>query len=426
MPPRDPIALLLAGQYPDPDTGELLAAESRAVVIEDSLDGMEQELIAALDVGSRVAVVSDRNTHAVLGARVERALSATQSIVLDEPHADDVTVEKLLAMLAPVDLVIAVGTGTLNDLTKMVAHRRGIPQAVFATAPSMNGYTSLSASITHNGMKTSFRTRTPLGVYFDLKVLAAAPPRLIRAGLGDSACRSTAQADWLLSHLLLDRPYREAPFALLAEDERDLLARTPALLAGDLETMRYLVRTLVLSGFGMTICNGSYPASQGEHLLSHYVEMMHAARGALHGEQVAVATAAMAVIQQRILDIDRPQLHPPRVTRADVIAHFGPVIGEGCWQEIEQKLFDVSARIEDRWDAIRTRIAAISVPHAQLRQSLVDAGAPVEPGQLGWSTELFGNAIAHAREIRNRYTFLDVLADIGSPRVVISGITPAQ
>lgn len=423
---RDPIALLLAGQYPDPETGELLAAESRAVVIEDSLDGMERELIAALGVGSRIAVVSDKHTHRVLGARVERALAPVQSIILDDPHADDVTVDKLVAMLERVDLVIAVGSGTLNDLTKMVAHRRGVPQAVFATAPSMNGYTSLSASITQNGIKTSFRTRTPIGVYFDLKVLAAAPPRLIRAGLGDSACRSTAQADWLLSHLLHDRPYREAPFALLAEDERDVLAHTPALLAGDLEVMRHLVRTLVLSGFGMTICNGSYPASQGEHLISHYVEMMHAARGALHGEQVAVATAAMALIQQRILEIDRPRVHPPRVTRDDVIAHFGPVIGEACWQEMQQKLFDVTARIEERWDVIRSRIAAVSVPHAQLRQSLVDAGAPVEPAQLGWTTELFGNAIAHAREIRNRYTFLDVLADMGSPRDVMSGITPAQ
>jgi glycerol-1-phosphate dehydrogenase [NAD(P)+] len=263
-------------------------------------------------------------------------------------------------------------------------------------------------------------------VYFDLKILAAAPPRMIRAGLGDSACRSTAQADWLLSHLLLDRPYRETPFALLAEEERDLLARTPALLAGDLEAMRNLVRMLVLSGFGMTICNGSFPASQGEHLLSHYVEMMNAARGALHGEQVAVATAAMAVIQQRILEIDRPNVHAPRVTLDDVIAHFGPRIGEHCWQEIQLKLTDVSARIAERWDAIRHRIAAICVPHAKLRQSLVDAGAPVEPAQLGWTTELFGNAIAHAREIRNRYTFLDVLADMGSPRVVTSGISPAQ
>lgn len=425
----DPIALLLAGQYPDPETGELLASESRAVVIEDTLDGMEANLIDALGVGQRVVVVSDRNTHVALGERVERALLlrfTVQSIVLDDPHADDVTVERLLSAMAPTDLVIAVGTGTLNDLTKMAAFRLGVPQAVFATAPSMNGYTSLSASVTSGGVKTSYRTRTPIGVYFDLRVLAAAPPRLIRAGLGDSACRSTAQADWLLSHLLLDRPYREAPFALLAEDERDVLAHTPALLAGDLDVMRHLVRTLVLSGFGMTICNGSYPASQGEHLISHYIEMMHAAGDALHGEQIAVCTAAMAMVQQRILEIDRPRMLAPRIRRDDVLAHFGPLIGEACWRELEQKLCDVQARIDRDWDKIRERISAISVPHAKLRQSLVDAGAPVEPAQIGWTTDLFTSAVRHAREIRNRYTFLDVLADIGSPRVVISGITPAQ
>jgi glycerol-1-phosphate dehydrogenase [NAD(P)+] len=213
---------------------------------------------------------------------------------------------------------------------------------------------------------------------------------------------------------------------MLAADERALFAQTRALLSGDLPTMRHLVRTLVLSGFGMTICNGSYPASQGEHLLSHYVEMKHAARGALHGEQIAVCTAAMAVIQQRILDIDRPRMHAPRVTRDEVIAHFGPAIGEACWREVEQKLVNVQARIDRDWDAIRSRIAAVSVPHARLRQSLVDAGAPVEPAQLGWTTDLFTSAVRHAREIRNRYTFLDVLADIGSPRVVINGITPAQ
>src|SRR5215212_7542369 len=99
MPPRDPIALLLAGQYPDPETGELLAAESRAVVIEDSLADREVELVGALGVGRHVAVISDRTTHGVLGARVECSLGrfAVQSIVLDAPRADEETVERLLA-----------------------------------------------------------------------------------------------------------------------------------------------------------------------------------------------------------------------------------------------------------------------------------------------------------------------------------------
>ncbi len=425
MPAADPIDLLLAGRYPDPETGELLAAESRAVVIERSLDGSEAELIAALDVGRNVAVVSDRTTHEVLGARVERALAsrfAVQSIVLAAgPRADEATVARLLAALEPgTELVIAVGSGTLNDLTKMAAFRHGCAQAVFATAPSMNGYTSLSASITSDGIKRSYRTRTPLGVFFDLRVLAAAPARLIRAGLGDSACRPTSQADWLLSHLLLDRPYREAPFALLAGDEPGLFADPGALLAGDLDVMRHLVRMLVLSGFGMTICNGSYPASQGEHLLSHYVEMMrpHELPHAFHGEQIAVCTVAMAALQDRLLDRDAPPvLRPNPLTRDHLVRHFGPVIGDACWRELELKHFDgaqteaLNARLARDWDAIRHRIGAVGMRAATVRGLLADAGAPVEPAAIQWPGELFEQALRHAREIRNRYTFLDLAAD---------------
>jgi glycerol-1-phosphate dehydrogenase [NAD(P)+] len=109
------------------------------------------------------------------------------------------------------------------------------------------------------------RAAIPVAAFFDLGVRAAAPLRLIRAGLGDRICRPTAQADWLLSHLVLDRRYREAPFALLSGDEPALLAEPRALVSGDLAAMRSLVRTLVLSGFGMTLSGGSYPASQGEH-----------------------------------------------------------------------------------------------------------------------------------------------------------------
>jgi glycerol-1-phosphate dehydrogenase [NAD(P)+] len=429
MPARDPIALLLAGQYPDPQTGQLLAAESRAVVIEDSLAGSEDELIAALDVGRHVAVISDRNTHDVLGARVERALAGrftVQSIVLDAgPHADEATVARLLAALAPTtELVVAVGSGTLNDLTKMVAFRRGCAQAIFATAPSMNGYTSLSASITTGGIKRSFRTRTPLGVYFDLRVLAAAPARLIRAGLGDSACRPTAQADWLLSHLLLDRPYRETPYELLADDEPHLLAEPGALLAGDLEVMRHLVRVLVLSGFGMTICNGSFPASQGEHLLSHYIEMMKPADlpASFHGEQIAVCTVAMAELQQRLLARETPPvLRASRIERADLVRHFGPVIGDACWHELDQKRFDATQtealndRLARTWSTMRERISAVAVGPGELRRVLAAAGAPIAPRELGWPEPLFADALHHAREIRNRYTFLDLAADL-APR----------
>jgi len=421
----DPVARLLAGQYPDPETGELLGAAARSVVIADSLDGREADLVAALDLGHHLAVVADEDTYAALGRRVSGALAsrfAVQEVVLGHaPHADTATVAQLGARLDErTEAIIAVGSGTLNDLCKMAALARGCPQVVFATAPSMNGYTSVSASITEAGIKRSVRAATPVGAFFDLGVLAAAPIRLIRAGLGDSMCRPTAQADWLLAHLLLDLPYREAPFAMLAGDEAALLARPHALVAGDLAAMRHLVRTLVLSGFGMTISGGSYPASQGEHLLSHYIDMMGPPTlpPAFHGEQTGVCALAMARLQDRILAQDTPPvLQPTTVTRDDVVRHFGPERGEACWRELAPKRLDrqradeLNARLAAGWDALRARLQAVTLGSARMTAVLAAAGAPLRPADLGWSQPLFDDALAHAREIRNRYTFLDFAAD---------------
>jgi len=421
----DPVARLLAGQYPDPETGELLVAAARSVVIADSLDGREAELVAALDLGHHLAVVADEDTHAALGRRVSAALAsrfAVQEVVLGHaPHADTVTVAQLGARLdARTEAIIAVGSGTINDLCKMAALARGCPQVVFATAPSMNGYTSVSASITEAGIKRSVRAATPVGAFFDLGVLAAAPVRLIQAGLGDSLCRPTAQADWLLAHLLLDQLYREAPFAMLAGDEAALLAQPAALVSGDLAVMRNLVRTLVLSGFGMTISGGSYPASQGEHLLSHYIDMMGPPTlpAAFHGEQTGVCALAMARLQDQILAQEAPPvLQPTAITHDDVVRHFGPERGEACWREFAPKRLDqqradeLNARLAAGWDTMRTRIQAVTLGSARMTAVLAAAGAPLTPADLGWPQPLFDAALAHAREIRNRYTFLDFAAD---------------
>jgi glycerol-1-phosphate dehydrogenase [NAD(P)+] len=421
----DLLAELLAGEYRDPETGERLSAASRSVVIENSLDGREADLVAALGLGDRLAVVADEDTYAALGRRIERALAArfkVQRIVLGRaPHADAATLARLVAALDPAsDAVVAVGSGTINDLCKLAAYGRDRPQVVFATAPSMNGYTSLSASITEGGLKRTVRSATPVGAFFDLGVLAAAPIRLIRAGLGDSVCRPTAQADWLLAHLLFDRPYREAPFALLARDEPALLAQARGLMSGDLGAMRHLVRTLVLSGFGMTICGGSYPASQGEHLLSHYIEMMRPPDlpAALHGEQTGVCALAMARLQDQVLAREAPPVvHPTQVAREDVIRRFGPERGEACWRELEPKWIDreraeqLTARLASGWDAMRARIRGVTLGHARMAEALAAAGALTAPHQLGWPAALLDEAIAHAREIRNRYTFLDLAGD---------------
>jgi glycerol-1-phosphate dehydrogenase [NAD(P)+] len=422
---EDALAKLLAGTFPDPGDGQPLAAPTRTIVIQDNLEGHEAELVEALGLGKRLAVVSDPTTRRVVGKRVEQALgriAEIQSVVLsDRPEPDLETVDRLRSAAANADALIAVGSGTINDLCKYASALDGKPFAVFATAPSMNGYSSVNAAITIEGHKRSLPAQPAAGVFFDLAILAAAPARLIRAGLGDSLCRCTAQADWLLAHLLLGRPYREAPYALLADDEAALVAHPEALLSGDLAAIRRLVRTLVLSGFGMTLCGGSDPASQGEHLISHYADMMGDPGWpeSFHGEQIGVTTLTMARLQARMLEGPPPQVQPCATDEIALIGHFGRDLGRSCWREFRKKRVDpgaaiqINTRIAERWDEIRARIAAIHRPPGQLRRILERAGAPTTPEALGWPRDFYGDAVRHAREIRNRYTFLDLAADSG-------------
>jgi len=427
---EDRLQALLDGRYRDPNTGRPVALATRSLVIADSLVGMEAELVEALDMGRRLAVVSDVSTHDVLGAQVERALAGRfgiQSLILPaDPLPDDATAERLRAATRDVDGYLAVGSGTINDLTKFVSAQAGKPYAVFGTAPSMNGYVSLTASITMHGHKMTVPAQAPRGAFFDLAVLAAAPARMIRAGLGDSVCRTTAQVDWLLSHLLLGTEYRSLPFDLLAQDEPALLDCASALTRGDTDAVRTLIRTLVLSGLGTAIVGSSAPASQGEHLVSHYVDMLAdpARTPIFHGEQVGVTTLSLARLQHAMLDA-RPVVHPDTLADADIRSHFGDELSGSVIEEFAAKRIDkakaehLNAIIADRWDQIAEALSAVLLPNARLESVLTAAGAPTTPADIGLDRVFYETALYHAREIRNRFTMLD-LAAAGSRLVALS------
>lgn len=420
----DPLGALLAGTYKDPETGTPTGVQTAALAIEPTLRGMEADLVAPLGLGEHIAVVSDVDTHAVLGERVERALRGkvrVLSLVLDRrPEPDDATVARIRSATKSVSGYVAVGSGTINDLTKYASAAEKRPYAVFGTAPSMNGYTSLTASITQHGHKLTLPAQAPAGAFFDLTILAAAPRPMIRAGVGDSICRTTAQADWLLSHLLFGTPYRQLPYELLADDEPRLLEQAEALVKGDLEAMRTLVRVLLLSGFGTAIIGQSAPASQGEHLISHFIDMMAPADRppVLHGEQVGVTTLSIARLYEAMLD-DRPTVAPDSRAEDDVRATFGDDLAGSVWPEFEAKRLDrrgaeaLQARLASNWDGIRARIAEVLLPARRIAAVLAAAGAPLSSEAIHLSRPFYDGALAHAREIRNRYTILDLAAQSG-------------
>lgn len=421
----DVLERLLRGAWRDPDSGAFADPPPVSVAIEQSLAGREAPLVDSLRLGRRLAVVSDATTYEVMGRRVERALQTLgplQPIVIErDPHADQAGVGRLRQATRDADALIAVGSGTINDLCKFAAAQDGKPYAVFATAPSMNGYTSTNAAITVDGHKKTLAAISARGVFMDLRVLCAAPQRMIRAGLGDSVCRSTAQADWLLSHLLLGTPYRRAPFDLLAPDEAALLDSADALVNGDVDAMRRLACTLVLSGLGMAMCGGSHPASQGEHLISHYIDMCAppSRAGFFHGEQVAVATLTMAGLQQAMLERGPPTLRALSIDRAELSGRMGEELAQACWDEFRAKRFAtdalpaLNARISDHWDEWVAQLRSNMLPAARLEAALRRAGAPALCADIDLSSTFYAEAVSNARFTRNRYTFLDLVADTG-------------
>jgi glycerol-1-phosphate dehydrogenase [NAD(P)+] len=140
---------------------------------------------------------------------------------------------------------------------------------------------------------------------------------------------------------------------------------------------------------------------------------------AFHGEQIGVTTLSMARLQERLIEGGPPRLGPSAPDESSIAAHFGAELGAACWAEFQGKRLDaeraktLNVRLAHGWDEIRARLRAIMLPAARLEAVLKAAGAPTTPEELGWPRGFYLEALRHAREIRNRYTFLDLAADSG-------------
>ena len=121
---------------------------------------------------------------------------------------------------------VAVGSGTINDLVKLAAHRSGRPYLCAATAASMDGYTAFGASITHEGAKQTFHCPAPRAVIADIAVMKGAPSDMSASGYADLLAKVTAGADWLLADALGVEALDETAWQLVQGGLRDALARS--------------------------------------------------------------------------------------------------------------------------------------------------------------------------------------------------------
>jgi len=349
----------------------------------------------------KITIVNDCNTYKVVAEKLLNNLSnyfePRNHHYITPPKAQLSKAQSLAKQLKNVDCLIAVGSGTINDITKYAAHLAGVPYISYATALSMNGYASSTASLEYEGIKTSYPATQAKAVFIDLDIVSAAPLELTKAGVGDSLCRSTTQADWLLANQLgLDDEYSSEYFNITLEQQ--LIDNIDGLLSGDISAYKILAELLVFTGQAMNKAGSSKPASQAEHMLAHLMDSKY---GGYHGLQVAVCTLTIAQLQQQLLANDLK----PSISRkyAKLDDYFTNEQVEKFKKIYASKPKNIDLNVVD----IKA-IKAVTLGHSDLLNIYNKLGLPTTSAGLGWDDGFYKAMLDIAKYTRDRFTFLDL------------------
>ncbi len=330
-------------------------------------------------------------------------------LLLKNPQADEKNLKKISAALKNYKLIIGLGSGVINDLCKFTSAQKNIPYAIFASAASMNGYLSKNASITILGHKKTLSATLPLRVFCDLKILSQAPLELTKAGIGDSLCFYSCWFDWYLSHKILGTKFNKKPFEILAPKMEFFVKNYKKFSPKDEKFLHILIEILMLSGLGMTMSGGSYPASQSEHMIAHTIEMKYPkkAEKILHGQMIAVTSLTSSKIQKLFLanhaNIEESSFFP----REKLEKFFGKEISAACKKEYEEK---ISAYKKAKKISAKTKkeLQKIYFSEEKLRAIFSHFKIKYSSRSLGLSDQQYQACVAYAKFTRNRFTCLDL------------------
>ena len=389
---------------------------------------------------SRPMLVMDENTERAAGSRVREALQ-NAGIPWSEfifPHRegkmepDEWAMGSLTMAIDPgCDVIVAVGSGVINDCCKVMAHACGLPSMAVCTAPSMDGYCSNSASMIQNRLKVSLYNACPEAIIADTDILATAPDIMLQAGLGDMLAKYVSVCEWRISHIVHGDPYCEEIADMVRGCLKKIVDQADGLMAREPEALKAVLEGLVISGMSMAFAEISRPASGLEHYFSHLWEMQALLRGKpsdLHGIQVGVGTLLVLWIYENMLTAEHVDI--PRAEAAMAAfsteawtrrmeAIFGPVtptvlaieaqVGKNRPETQQAHLRTIS----EHWEEIRQIIREELPAREWVRELMRRCGMPLLPADLGLSVRDAVDALLGSREIRDKYLTSSLLWDLG-------------
>lgn len=416
-----------------------MARDTRYIAVEEGVRHTTASAFREIFGAKNVIIVADENTYAAAGKDVEASFvrdgQAQPKRFIFGPHiyADDGCVQELAEALRALDgIPVAVGSGTINDLTKVASHLNNRPYMVVGTAASMDGYSAFGASITKAGSKNTVECPAPTVVLADLEVIAKAPRVMNAWGYGDLLAKVVAGADWMLADAAGAEAIIPAAWELVQDPLRSWVGSPDAIAANEVGALRHLVYGLLMSGLAMQATLSSRPASGAEHQFSHLWDMQHHTYKGVapsHGFKVGIGVLASLALQEYLLAMD--------------LKGFDLEAAVNAWPSLEElesrirTLFDTEAlqrraidetkgkyvskdvlrtqlkRVQENWTPLQAKIRGQLFPFTELRDMLRRAGCPCDPSQIGISRARLRLSYQQCCFLRRRFTVLDLLQRLG-------------
>ena len=330
-----------------------------------------------------------------------------------------------------IEMLVAAGSGVICDLTKWIATHAHKPFLLCGTAPSMNGYTSITAVISEHDIKLTKIVDIPYAVVLDTEILARAPTAMIQAGVGDMAARTICNADWKLSHYLQNTYFCPLPYQMTASSEAMYMSSAKGISQAEPGAIVNLTEAIAISGLSMSILDGeTAPSSGGEHIISHYWDLMNHIEGAprnLHGAQVGVGTMIMLAAYEYFSELNPASLDPEKLVRERLTIEqimqantlrFGAAAAP--LNETSQKKYLPPDRFKsyiykavETWDQMWQEIRPYTGSFSSIREKLMAAGLPLSLVSVQRSPQQAVDALLFGGRYRPRFTFLDLAWDLG-------------
>jgi len=125
---------------------------------------------------------------------------------------------------------------------------------------------------------------------------------------------------------------------------------------------------------------------------------------------------------------ERPVLREDRQGESDLMARYGSELAASVIEEFDHKRLDrrrveeLNHRLAAQWPAICEQVSSVLLPTAKIEATLREAGAPLAPADIHLDRAFYEQALLHAREIRNRFTVLDLAAGSDVLRTMVQAL----